>query len=132
MLHAQVTAEQAIDNAHRQFSIKGCKDSTSSDEIVVCASDNAKYRLPLPVDPPPPDEHVPGEFSRTPLDALITRQCGVFQGQRRCNRRDLRAFGYGGGSVPIRLLVMLGKKLMNPDAELGPPGGYPIDPGKVR
>lgn len=66
------------------------------------------------------------------MDADLPRECGVFRHQRRCNTRENRRFGYGGGSVPIRALIMLVKRAVNPDAEIGPLGGKPIDPNEVK
>ena len=128
---AQVTAEQAIDNANRVFSIQKCKSAATADEIVVCATDNSRHRLPLRIEPAQIDANGPGEFSRTPVDGQANRPCGVFQGQRRCGIRELRRYGYGGGSVPIRALIMLGKNLVDPESEIGPLGGYPINSGEL-
>lgn len=131
-LAAQVTAEQAIEIAHQKFSVNSCRKPANSDEIVVCAQDNSKFRLPLPRERMSIDGHDESGLRRLAVDADLPRECGVFSHQRRCNLRDNRKFGYSGGSVPIRVLVMLAKKAVDPDTELGPPGGYPVDPKEVK
>jgi hypothetical protein len=102
------------------------KVAVTNDEITVCGTEKSKYRLPLPLERPMPEQHVAGEVGRATIDVGLSRECGVHQGQRKCNLRDLRAFGYGGGSTPLRALFMLGKKIVDPDSDLGPPGGKPI------
>lgn len=129
---AQVTAEQAIENARQKFSVNSCGKSADQDEIVVCAPDNSKFRLPLPVDRPSIDGHDESGLRRLAIDADLPRECGVFRHQRRCSTKENRRFGYGGGSVPIRALIMLAKKAINPDAEIGPLGGHPIDPNELK
>lgn len=131
-LAAQVTAEQVIENAHQKFSVNSCRKAANQDEIVVCAPDNSKFRLPLPIERKSIDGHDESGLRRLAVDADLPRECGVFRHQRRCNLRDNRKFGYGGGSVPIRALVMLAKKAVDPDTEIGPLGGYPVDPNEVK
>jgi hypothetical protein len=127
MADAHITAEQAIANAQRMTGAGLCgKVAASKDEITVCGTEKSKYRLPLPLERPTPEQHVAGEVGRASIDLALNRECGVHRGQRKCNLRDLRSFGYGGGSTPFRALVMLGKKLFDPDSDLGPPGGKPI------
>lgn len=131
-LAAQVTAEQAIENAHERLSVDSCRKAANEDEIVVCAPDNSKFRLPLPIERKSIDGHDESGLNRLAVDADMPRECGVFRHQRRCNLRDNRKFGYSGGSVPIRVLVMLAKKAIDPDAEIGSPGGYPVDPKELK
>ena len=131
-LAAQVTAQQALENAHRKLSLASCSGAEGANEIVVCAPDNGKFRLPLPVqreNDSPHDDRGPLRFAS---DAALPRECGLFQRQRRCNLREARRFGYGGGSVPIRVLVMLVKKAVDPETEIGPPKGYPISPYEIK
>lgn len=125
-LHAQITAEQAVENAHRKFSVASCRESANTDEIVVCAPDNTRYSSQVAPHLAAKFEHERVEIKQLASDAGLPRECGVFQGQRRCGLRELRTHGYGGGSVPIRVLVKLVKKAVVPDYELGPPGGYPM------
>jgi hypothetical protein len=131
MLGAQVTAEQAISQSHQIFSVSGCGKSLPTDQIVVCGTGNSKHRLPLPVERSI-YEHMEGDIPRASADAALPRECGVFKGQRRCNLKEMRRFGYGGGSVPLRALVMLVKTAVDPDAELGPLKGYPVDPTEIK
>ncbi|MFM5907159.1 MAG: hypothetical protein ACKOPO_06190 [Novosphingobium sp.] len=128
--YPQVTAEQAIKQAHEQFAVTGCGEPDGS-QIVVCGKSDQEFRLPLPVERNV-HEHLDGDIPRASSDAALPRECGVFQGQRRCNLKELRRFGYGGGSVPLRILVMLAKKAVDPDAEIGPPKGYPVDPSEIK
>ncbi len=125
---AQVTAEQAIVTTQRLVSVNACDKSATKADIIVCSTAQSKYRLPLPEERRLFERNILGEIPRTSADMALNRECGVHRGQRRCSLRDLRAFGYGGGSVPVRALVMLGKKLVDPDSEIGPLGGYPVSP----
>lgn len=126
-----MTAEQAIDTANRLVSIPTCTKSNSGADINVCGNNSAKFRLPLPVERPI-GTRVAGEVPRSSADVALNRECGVHRGQRRCGRKELRAFGYGGASVPFAALIMLGQALIDPDTELGPLGGYPVKPSERK
>lgn len=124
---AQVTAEQAIATSDRLVSSGQCGKSGAGDgEIVVCGSARSKYRLPLPLGPPKPGARLAGDIPRASVDVASSRECGVHRGQRNCGLRELRAYGYGGGSTPLRAAAMLVRKLVDPGAETGSPGGRPI------
>lgn len=131
VLAAQVTSEQALESAHRKLSLASCGEAGRADEIVVCARDNEKFRLPLPAHREADNPHDDRSPLRFASDSALPRECGLFQGQRRCNLREARRFGYGGGSVPLRVLVMLVKKAVYPEAEIGPPKGYPISTHEI-
>lgn len=101
-----------------------CKKGTS-DEIVVCArrsSDDA-YRLPLVEDDDAGfDTHARrGEVPNASADRLNGKGCGIFEGQRRCSKAEMRAYGYGGGLDPFSLLLKLGTILADPDADVAQP-----------
>ncbi len=126
LARAQVTAEQALDNSRRLVSSRTCGSAAHGDEITVCGTGKSPYRLPLPPERPPVGQRVSGDVPRASSDVARSREFGVHRGQRQCSLHDLREFGYGGGSVPVRALVMLVKTIVDPDAELGPLGGYPV------
>lgn len=98
-----------------------CRVGDAGEEVVVCARQRDRYRLPLPSEPNG------GEFDRhadggTALAALTpSGRCGIFAGERRCGKREARAYGYGAGRNPIAMLTRLGAKLIHPDAELSAP-----------
>ncbi|MEO8373879.1 MAG: hypothetical protein ABI471_01550 [Sphingomonas bacterium] len=52
--------------------------------------------------------------------------CGIFAGEHPCSHAEAAQYGYGQGRDPLSLLVRLGTKLTNSDAELGPPS--PVAP----
>lgn len=95
--------------------IQRCSDGASSDEIVVCGSRHDQYRLPLPNERQQSDQ-TQGE-AQTGMAALTpSGGCGIFAGERRCNKREAAEYGYGNGRDPITVLTRLAKKVADPDA----------------
>lgn len=97
-------------------------------ELLVCGDPDrgARYRLPLPTtrnvaetgavagEPPPPSTQDP-----------FLSGCGIFRGQRRCGKQEAAAYGYGGGRDPVTLAGRLVTKIVDPDADVGPPATLP-------
>lgn len=97
-------------------------------EVVVCGDPdrNARYRLPLPRTKSPAEEGaVAGEPARASTQDPFLSGCGIFRGQRRCGKAEAEAYGYGGGRDPVTLVGRLVTKLVDPDAEVGPPATIP-------
>lgn len=95
------------------------------DEIVVCADRRYRYRLPLPIDPPDPDRHVAGEAASATSALRPSGACGLFAGQHACRKAEAARYGYGRGRDPATVLGKLGRKLLDPDADLGEPARVP-------
>lgn len=117
------TAEQALART-RALLADPCKQAVS-DEIVVCArrSSGDAYRLPLMEDDDTGlDTHARrGEVPNASADRLNGNGCGIFEGQRRCSKAEMRAYGYGGGLDPFSMLLKLGTILADPDADVAQP-----------
>lgn len=91
-----------------------CDIGTSPTDILVCAA--------RPERKPVPDVWL-GDPDDTPDDARVTRgtgmaaltrvgACGMFAGQRDCNKAEMRHFGYGGGRDPVTFVGKLAGKLL--------------------
>jgi hypothetical protein len=92
---------------------KRCSEGASRGEIVVCGGRDSRYRLPLPNERQPLERgEQAGRGALTPAGS-----CGIFAGERRCNKGEAAEFGYGEGRNPITMLVRLTKKVADPDAD---------------
>lgn len=99
----------------------GCPAKPEHDEIVVCGAAADRYRLPLPDERESrPPERARGELLPATEAFVSPGRCGIFAGDRRCSKAEAAQFGYGNGHDPLSVLVKLGTKLLDPDAELGP------------
>lgn len=100
----------------KQSVIAKCGDTASSGEIIVCGARQNQYRLPLPVERSSA-ERVRGE-ALTGMAALTpAAPCGIFEGQRRCSKKEAAEYGYGQGRDPLTIAVKLVGKLIDPDAD---------------
>jgi hypothetical protein len=90
-----------------------CSSSSLEGEIVVCGKRSDRYRIakeyrsdssPSPLGRP-----------RTPLSAEDFAPCGIFQGERRCGKREAAQYGYGEGRDPISVGVRIISALSDPD-----------------
>ena len=101
-------------------------ESGGEDDIVVCGGRRDRFRLPLPIeDANPADRRVRGEAA-APLAAITPGgACGLFAGQRACSKAEAARYGYGGGRDPKTVLTKLGRKILDPDGELGEPVKVP-------
>ena len=81
--------------------IARCSDPAATDEIVVCGARQDRYRLPLPVERPSAArgrrEAPTGTAALTPA-----APCGIFEGQRRCSKKEAAQYGYGTGATQLR------------------------------
>lgn len=123
----ELTAEQALDNARALYASSGCaatSPSPLSNEIVVCGRNRereaARNRLPLPRerDPAALFERREGDVPNGSAERLAGAPCGIFEGQRRCSKAEMRASGYGGGRDPVSLLAGLATLAVDPDADI--------------
>lgn len=98
--------------------------AASVGEIVVCGDRDrdARYRLPLPTTREVGEQGaVIGEAPAPSVQDPFLSGCGIFRGQRRCSQREAEAYGYGRGRDPVTLVGRIVTKLIDPDAEIGPP-----------
>lgn len=93
---------------------QGCDIGASPTDILVCAA--LPDRKPVPnvwLDDPddrPDDARVTrgtGMAALTPVGA-----CGMFAGQRDCNKAEMRHFGYGRGRDPVTVVGKLADRLL--------------------
>lgn len=103
---------------------RACRLADETADVVVCARDTSRHRLPLPVerDIAQRDGPIRGEAPGASLDQ---RPCGLFAGQRDCGKAEAARYGYGGGRDPLTVGTKLLRKLFDPDAELGEPTPVP-------
>lgn len=102
--------------------------ATGAGEIVVCGDRDrdARYRLPLPTTREVGEQGaVIGEVPAPSVQDPFLSGCGIFRGQRRCSQREAEAYGYGRGRDPVTLIGRIVTKLVDPDAETGPPPTVP-------
>jgi hypothetical protein len=93
-----------------------CGGEASGDEIVICRRNPDRYRLPLPGERAPP-ERAKGE-AQGGLSALAgPSRCGIFAGERRCDKREAARYGYGKGRDPITVLSRLAGKAIDPEGD---------------
>lgn len=125
------TAEQALART-RAMLADPCERPGSgepkSDEIVVCArkSQGEAYRVP-------PEENGEifnsrarrGEVPNASADRLNAKGCGIFEGERRCGRKEMQLYGYFGGRDPLSVLTKLVTVMADPDADVAPPPALP-------
>lgn len=112
------TAEQALART-RGLLVDPCKQS-DADEIVICADRSASdtYRLPLEEPADLATGALRGEVPNASADRLNGNGCGIFEGQRRCGKAEMRRYGYGGGLDPLSFALKLGTILADPDADV--------------
>ena len=94
-----------------------CSRSEEEDEIVVCGRRNAgdRYRIPENFrDEPEPGRPVRGTGTAA-LDDKPFAPCGIFEGQRRCNKADSAEFGYGRGRDPITAAGKIISEIADPE-----------------
>lgn len=118
----RILAAAAEREARRNCAVAG------KDEVVVCGDPDrgTRYRLPLPRAKLPSEAGaVTGEPAQSSVQDPFLPGCGIFRGQRRCAKREAEAYGYGAGRDPVTLVGRLVTKLVDPDAEIGPPATLP-------
>lgn len=122
---AQTASDQALANSRVLPSLDSCASRGIRDEIVVCGRRDGqdRYRLPRTGETEPfaLGRRMPGEAPRASAEPLSFAPCGIFEGQRRCSRREAFEYGYGGGRDPLTVASKLITALIDPDAGAGPP-----------
>lgn len=122
---AQTAAEQALANSRLLPLLDRCASAGSGDDIVVCGRRDGqdRYRLPKTGESEPfaLGRRIPGEAPRASAEPLSFAPCGIFEGQRRCGKREALEYGYGGGRDPLTVASRLFTALTDPDARAGPP-----------
>ena len=119
----QTMSEQALANSRILRLIDPCASSGPGDDIVVCGRRDRqdRYRLPQTGESEPLGRRVPGEAPRASAEPLSFAPCGIFAGQRRCSKREMLEYGYGGGRDPLTAASKLFTALTDPDGAAGPP-----------
>ncbi|WP_156457945.1 hypothetical protein [Sphingomonas sp. Leaf412] len=103
-------AAQAADFDLGRLSVtRSC--ATSGGDVIVCGTRPNRHRLPLPV-----ERDAPASAEASGMSALTpARRCGIFAGERRCSKREARAYGYGGGRDPVRVVARAVRAIVDPD-----------------
>ena len=94
-----------------------CGSDADAKTIIVCGDREDRYRLPLPAERAPADQRERSDAGTGSVALTPPGPCGIFAGQRRCNKRDAAEFGYGRGRDPVTLLWRLANKALDPDAD---------------
>ena len=122
---AQSAAEQALANSRVLPLIDPCASPGSGNEVVVCGRRDGQERYRLPQTGESEafaiGRRVPGEAPRASAEPLSIASCGIFAHQRRCGKREMAEFGYGGGRDPLTVAGKLFTALTDRDGGAGPP-----------
>lgn len=121
-----VSADEAMVHARSLTGNQRCQRGADG-EIVVCAGNGDKYRLPFPEERAPNEDRNArrGDIPAASAAPISYADCGIFQNQRRCSKAEMRRYGYGGGNDPLSLAIKLGTKIVDPDADVGTPKTLP-------
>lgn len=123
-----VAAEQAIAQYKSVTSVAGrnCDRTRSGEEIIVCAEDQTKFRLPLPQERSPRDgpRTATGEVKAASSERVFTGQCGTTQGERICGG-GVALFSSNDGVADAPLVLKALDKLINPNSQVGAPAPVP-------
>lgn len=93
----------------------GCREG-EGEEVVVCGRrGDDRYRLPFRDDRVGPQDLPIGSQSRLARDFFTSGPCGVFAGQRKCDKREMQMYGYGGGKDPITFTRKVLEQVLDPD-----------------
>lgn len=128
----QTVSERALANSRVLPKVDPCGPAAAAgDDIVVCGRRHGqdRYRLPQSGESEPfaIGRRIPGEAPRASAEPLSFAPCGIFAGQRRCSKREMLEYGYGGGRDPLTVAGKLIAALTDPDAAAGPPP-LPLEP----
>jgi hypothetical protein len=122
---AQTVSEQALADSRVLPAVDPCASAGAGNDIVVCGRRDARdrYRLPQTGESAPfaMGRRIPGEAPRASAEPLSFAPCGIFAGQRRCPKREMLEYGYGGGRDPLTVAGKLITALTDPDSAAGPP-----------
>ena len=121
----QTVSEQAVANSRILPLIDRCAPGAGGEEVVVCGRRGSqdRYRLPRTGESErfAMGRRIPGEAPRPSAEPPSFAPCGIFEGQRRCGKREALEYGYGGGRDPLTFASKLFTALTDPDAAAGPP-----------
>lgn len=94
----------------------GC-GSSDNDAIVVCGSrrGDERYRVPPSDAGAQPGARHRGDAPSAMLGITPFAPCGIFEGQRRCSKKEMEAYGYGQGRDPITIAGKLIGAIIDPD-----------------
>jgi hypothetical protein len=96
-----------------------CPDRGMPDEIIVCSrrDDPERHRLPMRDERGPAygRGNVRGEVPRASAESNPSAPCGIFEGQRRCSKAEMREYGYYGGRDPITAVTRVIESVVDPD-----------------
>ena len=94
-----------------------CAPADAPDEIVICGrgQDDKRYRIPeMFRGLSEPGDRAPG-IGPVSLDANPFAPCGIFQGERRCNKDEAALYGYGNGRNPLAVAGRIIDALDDPE-----------------
>ncbi len=113
-------------DASVSFTQSRCGVREGDRDIVVCAHNPDKYRLPLTnQNTDEIADRVKGEAPRAVAAITHRGRCGMFEGERQCSKAEAARYGYGQGRDPLTLLIKLGSQLIDPDSTAAPPPKLP-------
>ncbi|MGZ8349163.1 MAG: hypothetical protein ACXWU2_03970 [Allosphingosinicella sp.] len=102
---AQSSVEELFANPWFRTGEPVCGTGAAPDEITVCGrrDDPDRYRLPFRDEESSVSGRGPllGEVPGASAEATPYASCGIFEGERRCSKRELRDYGYYDGRDPI-------------------------------
>ena len=94
-----------------------CAVADAPDEIVICGrrQGDERYRIPeMFRGQREPGERLPG-IGPVSLDDNPFAPCGIFQGERRCNKDEAALYGYGNGRNPLAVAGRIIDELSEPE-----------------
>lgn len=96
---------------------QGCGPGTRGDEIVICGSrrGDERFRVPPSDTASQPGARHRGDAPSTMAGITPFAKCGIFEGQRRCGKKEMEAEGYGQGRDPITLMGKVIGAVLDPD-----------------
>ncbi len=123
-----VGAETALAQHRSMTSVatRNCDRTGSGEEIIVCAEDQTKFRLPLRQERGPRDgpRTATGEVKAASSERVFTGQCGITQGERVCGGGvALLSSKDSVADAPLVLKAL--DKLINPNSQVGAPASVP-------
>ena len=119
----QASQQATFDLAHVQRGASGsapliatpCQSGSDGAEIVVCGQKRDHYRLPLPVERGQQGDRARGDVPNGIAAITPAAPCGIFAGERRCNKREAAQYGYGDERDPFTVLAELAKRAADSD-----------------
>ncbi len=96
--------------------LRGCLPDAVGEDIVVCGRRGGeRYRIPEALrEQEEPGRPLPGG-ARASIEAAPFAPCGLFAGQRQCNKAEAARFGYGNGRDPLTVAGKIIAEIVDPD-----------------